>query len=522
MNSISSFISGCLLLLGLCSNSLAMGPGYLTDAELVKYPVIFIAQWEKAPFVAHRDPNDASVARIEAYTRLRVLEVIRGDVKPGEVELKIGWGISWNKEGKEVYSGTTTYLPGDVENVTAPAIWFCQRERSWDETRKDEYLTVRHYREVQPIGLRVFYETLMRPDGDKAILELLSMEHTDQSRRVLKHLSGGVFPWPYEPDSFYNKPKKRGLVLHDAADRVWKFIEENPGKPRPYSVAVYAELRGKDCVGQVRTLLTDDDPLVRGVAVGILAKNRDSESAVKLAAEVVDLKESWLACQIIKELGTWDDDSAVAALFGFLRNDSFSYQSGNEFGIPALLAKKMLLERTGHEFPFDIEVSQKAWSEARKATTKEERRKVLTELAPNGACPIRAVAFGYPSQTLREELNQRISKLHSNELAIDVRITNVSSKAVAILKYPSMVSEQSSFSNNAYGGGYFTTDQKREYITLEPNASQVIQARISTNTLSEVRSKGELTFDYLNNGSNQGVQAWIGQVKVDFGKEFRY
>jgi hypothetical protein len=221
-------------------------------------------------------------------------------------------------------------------------------------------------------------------------------------------------------------------------------------------------------------------------------------------------------------LGTWGDDRAVGALFGFLRNDAFSYQMDDDFGIPALIAKRMLLERTGHEFPFDIEVSQKAWQEARKATNKEERKKVLTLLAPNGACPIQAVAFGYPSQTLGEDLNQRISKLRSNELAIEVRITNVSNKAATILKYPSMVRERSSFGGNAYGGGYFTTDQKREYITLEPNASQVIQARVSTGTLSEIRTKGGLTFDYLNNGSNQGVQAWIGQVRVEFGKEFRY
>ena len=132
----------------------AIVPNYVSDDELAKYPVIVVAKWDKAPWVPHHKYQMKGIVQIESYTRLKILSVIQGKVEPGEVDLKMDWGITWQKDGTFVNSGTSTQLVGDVDDVTKPCLWFLKRTRSWDESRKEEYLTAGNYRAVQPLELK--------------------------------------------------------------------------------------------------------------------------------------------------------------------------------------------------------------------------------------------------------------------------------------------------------------------------------------------------------------------------------
>lgn len=113
-----------------------IAPNFISDAELAQSPVIVVGQWENAPFTSHnkyRDDfgSDQVIADSEAYTKLRILRVIKGsDLKPGEHHLMTGLGISWSEDGAWVSSGTSTELLGDVGNITQPNLWFLKKSRS--------------------------------------------------------------------------------------------------------------------------------------------------------------------------------------------------------------------------------------------------------------------------------------------------------------------------------------------------------------------------------------------------------
>lgn len=161
---------GCALF-GACAAH-AIAPGYVSDNALAEYPIIVVAKWDKAPITAHhRYEGDKDfgkvITRIEAYTRLNILAVVKGKVEPGEHDLMVNGGITWLEDGTFVNSGTSTQLVGDVDDVTKPSMWFLRRTCSWDDKRKDEYLTAGNYREVQPLELKDFYVALGSRNAQK-------------------------------------------------------------------------------------------------------------------------------------------------------------------------------------------------------------------------------------------------------------------------------------------------------------------------------------------------------------------
>lgn len=509
------------LTLGMAAGAVGMAPPFLTDAQLSKYPVIVIAKWEKAPFVWNRSPDDPAIDKIEAFTRLRILEVIRGDVTPGEALIMTGWGIGWNKEGTELRTHTSSDLLGDVDDVTKPAIWFFKRKRSWDKSRKEEYLSVTNYREVQPIELKDFYAAMTREDADQVVPTLLSMERTLISQRVLRHLCGGIRPWPFDEGthgSFYRRPKERGKVYREEAGRVWEFVKANPGKPRPMSVAAYAELAGKDCVSHVRTLLDDADSQVRLVAIGVLARHRDGESVGGFAKAATGFTGAWETCLVLEELAKWDDPRLVPTLFRFLQNDHFAYSEGDKYGVPALLAQIDLRARTAHAFPFDVELAEKAWRETSKIRDKAARLRLLRRLAPEEKAPIIATAVGSPSKELGQYLWKGIDHLESHERVILVQLWNPSSRPVVISKQPWKVNEHWEGGSDGYRTE--AIEAKPEFVTIKPMDIGRLEVRVSTKFLEAAVDKRELTLSYLADGRDQGLKAWTGEMTVVVGERF--
>src|SRR5262249_6019400 len=151
----------------------------------------------------------------------------------------------------------------------------------------------------------------------------------------------------------WDRPYERGKLLRGEATRVWGFLETAAKDQRPLAVAVFAGVGGGKSVFKMRTLLSDKDANLGGIALGVLAHYRDAASLDHLAKAAEGLKDGTIACQVIKEFSAWKEERTVPALISFLQND--------DLGIPALKAHEALRAITGHEFPYDVELSQDAW-----------------------------------------------------------------------------------------------------------------------------------------------------------------
>ena len=524
-------IAVCCNLAFLCTcQALAIAPRYVSDEELAAYPIIVVGKWDKAPAVAHHqyEGNDATgkaIVKIEVYTRLNVLTVIKGKVEPGMHDLLLGGGITWADDGTFLNSGTSTQLLGDVDDVTKPCVWFLRRTRSWDPKLKDGYLTAKNYREVQPLELKVLYVALGGRDAQTEVPKLLAADKPIVARRVLLFMCGGMWPQPYGNDCIYDKPEKRGDLLRGAANRVWAFLRTAGPSERGLAASVYAELAGKEGLAKMHTLLDDNEPNMRGIAVCVLAAYRDEASLDRFAKATQGLQDGVIACQVIKALAAWKDERAVPALIGFLQSDEFAYQDGYDIGIPALKAWQALTEITGHQFPFDVEASQKAWQDARSIHDKSARKRLLEQLAPGGGTPLVAAAVGLPAKELSGALKDWYGPLGEGEVVIKVRFRNVSSRPVTILKYPTQVESQSPAGCKDYGSLGAASPgkiEKLEFVTIQPDRDLAIEAIVDEGFLIADPATRRLRISYLSNGHRQNVKAWIGNIDVDFGSDWKY
>jgi HEAT repeat protein len=515
-----------VFIVGWCGDATAIAPPHVSDVELAKYPIIVVAQWEKAPFVENnRHVSENAIDRIESYTRLKVLSVVKGKVEAGDHELLVGPWISWKDDGTFLNSASSTLLLGDVPDVTKPSLWFIERTRSWDEKRKDEYLTASNYREVQPIELKAYFEALGGRDAEKDVPKLLASKEPAVTFRVLNYISGEHWPWPFVSnieDGFdFGQPDERGKVLSGEADRVWALMQSGNEDIRPLAAAIYADLRGKESVAKLRTLLDDKDPEARGVGAAVLARHRDGESLDRLAAAVAELDNSSLACHLIKELAAWKDERVVPALIGFLQNDDLAYQYGDDLGVPALKAQVALREITGHEFPFDVETSRKAWQEGLRIDDRTERAKALAKSAPGGRTPLVATAVGTPTKEMSDALKKRYDKLDEDEFVIAVRVRNLSSLPVTVLEVPSGIAF--GWPGGHHGGaGGTDDDDKLEFTTIAPTAETALEVVVTEDFLIAEPATRHLKLSYLANGKRQNVKAWIGSIDVRFGDEWEY
>jgi hypothetical protein len=521
-------ISLCLALAQTC-RVFAMAPPYVTDEELAAYPIIVVAKWDKAPAKSHNQYRDDDalgqvVVKSEVYTSLNVLEVIKGNIEPGVHELIIDWGISWREDGTWLTSGTSTEISGDVKDVTEPCLWFLEQTRSWDETRKTDYLTVSNYREVQPLPLKTFFVALGKSNRTTEVPRLLTANDPLVSDRVLRYLCGGKWPWPYGADErfgdyrlteIYTTPTRRGLILFLEADRVWDLITSDEKELRGKAASVYAELKGKDCVPKMRTLLDDEDPAVRGVAVGILASYHDVASLDRFPQAVEGVEDAALACKLIKVLSSWGDERVALPMISYLQNGGFAYQYGNDFGIPALKARQALKAITGHVFPFDVEVSKKAWQQALPLEDRTARLQLLAKVAPGDESPFFARAAGEPRTEADEKMKERFGGIGEDDVFVTIGLYNLSPRPVTVLKYPSDVEMSWPEGNSSYRDRSAT---KEDFTTIDPGEAITFEVRLYRSFLRAGPSK-RLRLQYLNNGHEAGVNAWIGTVLVTFGSE---
>jgi len=519
----------CLLLLW-ANSAHGIAPRYIPDPQLARSPIIVVAKWEKAPFEHHakyRDPDRKHVVEAsEGYTKLRILRVIKGPgLKPGEHELLIGLGIAWSKDGKWLGSGTSTELSGDVNDITQPNLWFLTKARSWDETRTDEYLSISNYRSIQPLVLENYFRALKSPQPEVEVPKLLSPERPVEANRVLRYLSGGIWPWPFGPDphgfSSYTNPDTRGPLLKSEADRVWKIVGSATAQARPPTLSVYAELAGEDGIIRVRTLLDDKDPEVRGIAIGILARHHDLESLDRLEQAAGGVDHGWLACKVIAELSSWGHEGVVPSLITWLQNNDFAYQYGDDLGIPALKARQALKQITGHWFPFNVEQSAKAWSQASLMSDQAQRGALLAKLIPGEEYPLLAELVGEPVHNDPKAAEPPTGKGYPDgEVTVTIRLQNISPLPVTISRVPSTVSIRwpAGVSGGSISPKHVTSET---YVTLEPAESLEFTAHLDESFLLAEPDDRSLKISFRDNGNSAGVNAWIGTLEVMPGSEWK-
>jgi hypothetical protein len=522
------------------STSWALAPRYETDYELSQYPIIVVAQWDKAELKPHKLVEGNGVRRFEVFTELNVLRVIKGDIKPGKHTLLKSYGIAWLEDGTGLATWMSTNIPGDVNDVTKPNIWFLKMKRSWDESDKTLYYHVPHYRAVQPIVLEQYFVALASNNHKRRVPKLLSSSNPEVIRRVLRYICGGILPWPYEPDDWdmYSNPNKRERFLKEQARAVKEVIDGDTEDVRALATSVYSGLRGQNCVKYMRSLLRDKNQHVRGIAIGILARYMDEYSIGGMKTAVRGIEQGSISCKVIQALSSWGNPRLVPILVSFLQNDTFSYRYGDDLGIPALKARKALHAITGHWFPYDVNASADAWGKVEGERDASKRRKMLEELLPGREFPLAAELIGnprYPSRKARKP-NKKLasrSKQHASDLYDDsameeeedaevtVRVKNASHRDLTISKIPIGVTQDWPDGTSYHRVGPLRIEMvKEDFMFLRPGQTTEFEISLQSGFLIAGPESRSLKLFYGDNANNLGMNAWIGLLDVKFGSEW--
>ena len=489
-------------------NVKALAPLYISDKELSEYPIIVEAKWEKSPFITHNKYRKEQglgkvVIRRETFTKLNIIRVIKGHLKPGKYKLFVGGGIDWHKDGKDVNSASSTKITGDVSDITKPNIWFLKSRQSWDEKDKTKYISIVNYREIQPLSLENFFTTVSSKNKDKKITELLKSNNFEVLYRTLRYICGGCFPWPYKPWIFY-RPNKKGKVITTAASAVKKLIEKDKFQNLlPIALLVYEELKGKQSLKYIRTQLNNKNPDVRAIAITILARYKDEETIKRINQAVYGIKNGWIACKVIESLAKWGDRGIVPALISFLENGESAGFVGDDLFIPAIQSRKALLKITNNPFPFSVKLSIVAWNKVKKIEDPKKCQETLNQILPCLFFPLKAELIG------------------TNHDAY-IKLTNISKENITITKYPSHGTQ-----NSEYGGGGFGVENssaitsKNDFITIQPGELIKLKVKLADYFLRGTKNKRTMSIAFENNGEKFNKSAWIGSIQVKQGKDWK-
>jgi hypothetical protein len=101
---------------------------------------------------------------------------------------------------------------------------------------------------------------------------------------------------------------------------------------------------------------------VRGVAIGLLAQQRDASQLDAMIKATAGVRDAEIACKIADVLQAWGEPRTAPILINFLANDDFAYRYGDDLGIPAIKARATLHKLTGCWFPYDVAAASDAWS----------------------------------------------------------------------------------------------------------------------------------------------------------------
>jgi len=480
----------------------ALGPNYISDEDLAKSSVIVVAKWEKAPWKDHVKYGGQGIVASEGFTTLHVLRVIKGDIKPGKHPLLVGWGIAWNKDGTGLETGTSTEVLGDVKDITKSNLWFLKKAKSWDEKDATDYLSVDNYRMVQPPELEPYFTALAANDPVTAMRPLLASENENVVKHALLYAAGGVSPWPFNEywDLEAFSGKKQGALQTGLADAVAAVsARKKMIVQRPLAVAVYAALQGENSAPYLRKMLADSDVSTRVVAAGLLARLKDAGDIEGINRALRSDGDGEPECRIIAAISDWGDARLVPALAAFLEDDTFWFEEGDEFVIPAFKARETLHKITGHWFPYDTQASLRAWEQVARAGDDAKRKELLDTLVPDDAVPLKAEV------TITSGTD------------VTCTITNQSRKDLPIAANPDGYSlawshlDGAPVSSESGPAGKFPQG-KKDFIILKPGGFILVRFKLGTDLLHAPPGNPSMKLVYEHTGGKWGMKAWIGKV----------
>lgn len=470
------------------SISYAVAPKFITDKELAEYPIVVIAKWNKAALRFHNDVEENICKETETHTEIEISRTIKGDIKSGKHKIILARYILWDSNGSELATYTSTMIYGDVNDVTKQNIWFLKREYSWDKSDKNLYLYLDHYRGIQPPDLEKYFIALDFDKAEKLVPKFLKSNNPILVERTLRYICGWIWPWPRDTEPLEKdlNPEKRNKVLKEHTETVRTFIENKSSPLRSQAASVYAFLKGKKCIPYMRVLLSDPDPSVRALAIGVLANYKDKTSIDTMQKAVKGIDNCWLAYNTIESLSKWNEPQIVPTLITFLENDKF-----------ALYSKDALHSITGHWFPFNIESSTNAWQKVKNITEFEQRRNLLSRILPCDPNPLKA-------------------KLVKEGITTFIEVSNRSQVKITITEYPSWIKDicEGRFYRGHKPKNY--KEEKEDFLLLNPGDSTKFKVEIDEAPINCDFNSRKLEIHYSNLGKKFGIEGWIGKVNVNF------
>lgn len=479
------------------TNALAIAPPYLSDEELTRFPILVLAKWPKSELQHHKLVHGNELKKYEAFTELEVIRVIKGRIQPGKHRLMLNQGVVWQQDGSQLRTGTSTDLPGDVENVAEPSLWFLDQASSWDSADHTLYYHLPNYRAIQPRSLEAYFAALASRTLHETAPKLLTSSDSETVHRVLKYIAGGALPWPYHDEwASPSGSRVRGARLKKHAAAVRKLLEHETPETRRLAASVYAALAGADSVSEMRRLLVDTDPEVRGIATGILAQHEDESSTVAMREAVQGLREPHLACKVVQKLAAWARPEIVPVLAAFLETDTCWGYSNDYLGSPAIQARSAINKITSCWFPFDVKQSLEAWDRTSEIALPEQRRQKLRLLLPFDSCPIEATLAGTVDEAF-------------------VTVTNGSTHAVAITRYPAWVNVTTKSASGSAETGYKRPSSESDFVLLLPGESTRFQLSWTDFWRAVQWEQMRIELVYRELGRTYGLPGWIGRVQVN-------
>lgn len=477
---------------------------YYSDGELAAWPIIVVARWEKAPFRRHDLEKDGVVERMEFFTKLHVLRVIKGDVKPGVHTLMINGWLLWRPDGTGLHEGISTIYPGDVDDVTQPNLWFLNSVPSWDSKDANSYLHIDCSRLIQPLALENYFAALADPQPGASALKLLASKDATVVKRTLLYPWEPTGPWPlgYIKDNESSILEKRGVDAGAWADAAAALAARSDMKElRPLAVAAYARLKGKEGASYLRGLLKDGDPQVRTVAAAELVRIKDADSIDAIIQTLNGKKYPDIADAMIEAIGAWGDPRLAPALIAYLETGGFYSDNGNILFVPALNAREALEKMTGCTFPYDAHASLQAWTEASKEEDAEKRRALLEKMLPADPDPLKAELIG------------------DGSLHCICKVTNQSSRKITITRAPDRSLQEAPNGGGDMAGG--EKKNKKDFVVLNPGESVESKFKLFDFMLFSEPAVRKIKIEYVHTGSEWGLKAWVGSVDVNFGEGWK-
>ncbi|MEQ1825133.1 MAG: hypothetical protein ABL921_04280 [Pirellula sp.] len=506
---IPSFV--CLTIIGE-SKLHAISPRPVSELELAKSPTIVVAKWEQ--MAVEEITLRTQKNRFRNKTKLKVLRTVKGpESVNGEVDVLLGSEIGWQANGKFLSSATSTEFLGDVEDITIPCLWFLEKNKAFDPSLQDEFLSIDSYRKIQPLELEAYYLALASDQPEVVVPQLMNPDNPLLTSRVLQYVSGGRRAWPrYRLDlGNFNERENSRKTLRDEASRVWQIVMSDAQALRPKATNAYAVLKDAECITDVRSLLADPNPQVRGTAIGILAHFHDVDSLGHFEKAIQGVNDNFLLCSIIAQLTDWSDDRVIPALIRCLQVGSGRAEIGIADQIPAISARKSLNDMTGCWFPFDVSKSVEAWDKANVAKTRNERNVLFLELLPGTEFPLTAELVGEPISA--PDKNDK-----SNRISVNVRIQNTSRQPVKVTRQPSRAHfEWPGASSSITDASHVGDIPIAGFVSLAPNESLDFQVSASPSFLNAERSKRKFEIDYASFGEKIDSEQWVGTLVVQPG-----